>query len=94
MDLIQDGVLYMKTPPELFRDISDAFVRDSDVLFVRLYHNPKTMNHKSGQEEEGWMPVPFSTGMTVVPLEQEMKDANEKGWNYVATLTSKGCGNA
>ena len=85
MDMIQDGKTYMDAPPELIKDVSEAFAKDSAMCFVRLYHNPK---------EGGWLPVPCRDGGPVIDLEQETKDANEKGWNYIATLTSHGCGHA
>ena len=84
MDMIVDATQYMNAPPELIADVDEAFVRDSSVLFVRLYHNPK---------DDGWLPVPCRDS-AFVELEQEMKDANDKGWNYIATLTSKGAGHA
>lgn len=85
MDMIQDAKTYMTAPPELITEVLDSFERDSSIRFVRLYHNPK---------ESGWMPVPFRDGGIETSLEQEMKDANDKGWNYIATLTSHGCGHA
>lgn len=83
MDLIADTKTYMDVPPELFNDVAHEFTRDASLQFVRLYHHAK---------DGGWMPVPCRE--PILDLEQEMKDANEKGWSYIATLTSAGCGHA
>jgi hypothetical protein len=85
MDMIMDAKTYMDAPPELFSDVAHEFTRDKSLQFVRLYHRTKD----NGCD---WLPVLCRD--PVIDLEQETKNANQEGWNYIATLTDHGCGHA